>query len=143
MCVPQLLPEKGSSRRQFCPAEWGGGAVRSSQIIQGKPSPISGQKRHYECGTPLPSRSGNLQRFQNLLCLWIMVSTLGSIKSKKDFFFSCSSAVPIVDIEILSHVSPSGILKAGGSLLKVTSYKIFSMLFASGCQIRLIRNTIN
>ena len=73
-----------------------------------------------------------------------MVSTLGSIKSKKDFFFfPCSSAVPIVDVEILSHVSPRGILKAGGSLLKVTSYEIFSMLFASGCQIRLIRNTIN
>ena len=87
MYVPQLLPEKGSSRRQFYPVKWGVGVVRSSQIIQGKPSPISEQKRHHECGTPLPSRSGHLQCFQNLLCLWTMVSTLGSIKSKKDFFF--------------------------------------------------------
>ena len=71
-------------------------------------------------------------------------SLLWVASNQRKIFFFCSLAVPIVDVEILSHnVSPSGILKAGGSLLKVTSYEIFSMLFASGCQIRLIENTIS
>lgn len=49
-----------------------------------------------------------------------------------------------VDAEILSYNDLcSGILKDNGSLLlQVTLYKIFSILCASSCQIRLIWNTI-
>lgn len=140
------------------PIKWGW-SIQSGQKIQEKWSPISWQKWHHECGplgSPFPLRSD-----LRMTChvpgmasgppiLWTMVYNSGVIKSKKSFATVKLSLLLMSRFYIITSYPVCGLLKGvcvcwgwGGSLLlQVTLYEIFSILCASGCQIRLMWNTI-
>lgn len=156
ICVPRVLTEtSSSSRREFYPGRWGG-----EQGPQGWDNPRKNEP-HFTRLTPKSSKTvpwawsststpckvgfvDDRQCFGNflhvLLCLRTMVCTLDGIPSETFPAGKWSLRLMLrfqVRMSYLLGLSRGG----GGSLLQVTFYELFSILCASGCQIRLIGNT--
>lgn len=147
--VPQSLTEKVSSGVKSARSN-GEGSVRSGWMIQGKSSLVSWQNGAMKVGRLAPPF------LQDQICkrCAVFLELPSSPPFNGPWFIlwyhqipGSLFCIPTVDSAILSYnVISSGTLKGAGEgaslLLGVTLFKIFRILCAGGCQIRLIWNTI-